>query len=48
MKISRWKFTIFDFSDLDQQITKLKELRDSYRAANIEHYGAQLAALLND
>lgn len=42
------KLRLFDFSELDRQIAKVRELRDSYRAANIAHYGEQLAALLDD
>jgi hypothetical protein len=36
------------FSDLDQPIGKLQEIRDSYRAMNIEIYGEEMATLLND
>jgi hypothetical protein len=39
---------LMDFSELDRQITKLRELRDSYRKANISYYGKELAALLDD
>ncbi len=39
---------LFDFSELDRQIDKMRELRDSYRAANRAFYGEQLAALLDD
>lgn len=37
-----------DFSELDRQIDKLRALRDSYREANVNYYGKELAALLND
>ena len=48
MKLTRLIFLNVDFSEIDRQIAKLKELRDSYRAANVAHYGEHLAALLND
>jgi hypothetical protein len=48
MKIPFPKFQIIDFSELDKQIAKIKELRDSYRAANRAFYGEELAALLDD
>lgn len=48
MKIPFFTFKLVDFSELDRQIVKLKELRDSYRAANRAFYGEQLAALLDD
>lgn len=48
MKLTCLEFSILDFSEMDQQIAKLKALRDSYHAANVGHYGEYLAALLND
>ncbi|ACM20350.1 hypothetical protein Geob_1993 [Geotalea daltonii FRC-32] len=48
MKSFIFRFLGVDFSELDRQIDKLRELRDSYREANIRHYGSELAALLND
>ncbi|MBI1920591.1 MAG: hypothetical protein HYS23_05880 [Geobacter sp.] len=42
------KLRLFDFSELDRQIAKMRDLRDSYRAANLAYYGEQLAALLDD
>jgi hypothetical protein len=33
---------------LDRSIARLKELRDSYRALNVEIYGEEIAKLLND
>ncbi len=48
MKRIRLGFFRLDFSEMDRQIAKLRALRDSYRAANIGHYGEHLAALLND
>jgi hypothetical protein len=48
MKISLPAFKLMDFSELDKQIAKIRELRDSYRAANRAFYGDYLAALLED
>lgn len=48
MKIPFITFNLLDFSELDKQIAKIKELRDSYRAANRAYYGEYLAALLDD
>ena len=48
MKLFALSFAIIDFSELDRQIEKLRELRDSYRRANVAHYGIHLANLLND
>lgn len=48
MKLSFPRIVLFDFSELDRQIDKIKELRDSYRAANRSYYGDYLAALLDD
>ncbi len=48
MKISLLSLKLVDFSELDKQIAKIKELRDSYRAANKAFYGEHLAALLDD
>jgi len=48
MKGFLWSFRFIDFSDLDRQIAKLKELRDSYRAVNRALYGDHLAGLLDD
>ena len=48
MKLSFPPFKLMDFSELDEQIAKLKDLRDSYRAANRAFYGDYLAALLDD
>jgi hypothetical protein len=48
MKISFPTFKVIDFSELDRQIAKIKDLRDSYRAANRAFYGEYLAALLDD
>lgn len=36
------------FRNFDRSIEQLQEIRDSYRQLNIEIYGEQLAALLND
>jgi len=36
------------FSEIDQPMGKLRDIRDSYRAMNVEIYGEQMAALLND
>lgn len=48
MKIPFCSVKLIDFTELDRQIIKIKELRDSYRAANRAHYGEYLAALLDD
>ena len=40
--------SLVDFSELDKQIDKLKDLRDSYREANRAYYGDFLAAMLDD
>jgi len=36
------------FNNLDRSIDNLKDIRDSYRAMNIEIYGEEMAKLLND
>ncbi len=36
------------FGELDQSIGKLRKIRDSYRALNVEIYGEEIAKLLND
>ena len=48
MKFSLPRFELFDFSELDRQIAKIKDLRDSYRAANRAYYGDYLASLLDN
>ncbi len=48
MKMPCFGFKLIDFSELDRQIAKMKELRDSYREANRAVYGDCLAALLDD
>lgn len=48
MKIPFINVKILDFTEIDEQIAKLRDLRDSYRAANKAHYGELLAALLDD
>lgn len=48
MKIPFINLGILDFAELDEQIVKLRELRDSYVAANKACYGELLAALLDD
>jgi len=48
MKIPISALKLIDFSELDRQIQKLRELRDSYREANTLYYGEYLAALLDD
>ena len=47
MKIPFFSVTLVDFSEMDKQIDKLKELRDSYLASNRAFYGEQLAKLLD-
>lgn len=46
--ISLFRIKLLDFSELDKQIEKFKELRDSYKAANIAHFGEYLARLLDE
>ena len=41
-------FTKGAFHKFDRSLGQLQEIRDSYRQLNIEIYGEQLAALLND
>ena len=41
-------FAVPDLSTLDRPIDKLKEIRDSYRAMNVDIYGQEIANLLND
>ena len=48
MKNSLFNLSFVDFSKLDEEITKLRELRDSYKAANVALYGESLAELLNN
>jgi hypothetical protein len=36
------------FRDLDRPMENLREIRDSYRAINVEIYGARVASMLND
>lgn len=48
MKILLLNMKLFDFTALDQQIEKFRELRDSYRTANVAHYGKNLAKLLDE
>jgi hypothetical protein len=48
--MSGWLRMLFDaiFRDLDRPMAQLREVRDSYRAMNVEIYGEKLARLLND
>lgn len=48
VKIPFLNVTILDFAPLDEQISKFRELRDSYHEANRAHYGEFLAALLDN
>ena len=48
MGIPFLRFTIIDFSTMDEQIAKFRALRDSYRDANRAYYGEYLAALLEE
>ncbi len=48
MTIPFLNIRILDFAPLDAQISKFRELRDSYREANRAYYGEFLAALLDD
>ena len=36
------------FREIDQPLEVLREIRDSYRAMNVEIYGEKLASILND
>ena len=36
------------FRETDKALEGLREIRDSYRALNVEIYGEQMASLLND
>ena len=36
------------FGELDSSITRLQEIRDSYRQLNVEIYGEEMASILND
>lgn len=36
------------FGELDRSITRLQEIRDSYRQLNVEIYGEEMASILND
>ena len=36
------------FLALDRPIEELRDVRDSYRAMNVEIYGEQMARMLND
>ena len=48
MRLLRWMFAYPDFSQLDGATEKLRKIRDSYRALNLEIYGEEIASLLND
>jgi hypothetical protein len=49
LEIKMTDFSLFsDLRDLERQVDKFRDLRDSYRAANRAFYGEQLAALLDD
>ncbi len=54
MKILCFEIKVTEFSllpglrDLEHQVDKFRDLRDSYRTANKAFYGEHLAALLDD
>ncbi len=48
MSFLRQLFAGRAFGRLDQSIDKLKLIRDSYRAMNLEIYGEELAKALNE
>lgn len=48
MRFTCFRLDIFGFSELDRQIEKMRVLRDSYREANVAHFGVYLASLLDD
>jgi len=48
MKIPFLRIHLLDFSKMDEQIAKFRDLRDSYRAANRAYYGEYLAAILEE
>ena len=45
--LSRFLFSSL-FREIDQPLAMLREIRDSYRAMNVEIYGEKLASMLND
>lgn len=47
MRINAMIFDHF-FGVINRPIEEIREIRDSYRALNIEIYGEQMASLLND
>lgn len=48
MRLWRMIFACPGIRELDRPIERLKEIRDSYRAMNVEIYGEEMAGLLND
>lgn len=48
MKIPFPKFRLLNFSELDKQLEKIRELRDSYREANIAYFGEHLSKMLDE
>lgn len=48
MRLLRKIFICPGVTELDRSIGRLKEIRDSYRAMNVEIYGEEMARLLND
>ena len=39
---------IFDYSEIDQQIEKFRQLADEYKKSNTSYYGEYLASILFD
>ena len=48
MRLLRKIFLCPGVTELDRSIERLKEIRDSYRAMNVDIYGEEIAGLLND
>lgn len=46
MRLFGYGLSLLNFTQLDNQIAKFREIRDSYLAANVRIYGEQLARLL--
>ncbi|TWJ19077.1 hypothetical protein [Geobacter argillaceus] len=47
MKLFGYEISLLNFTRLDHQIGKFRAIRDSYREANVQIYGEQLARLLD-
>jgi hypothetical protein len=47
MRVAKLLYRVL-FGELDHSITRLQEIRDSYRQLNVEIYGEEMASILND